>query len=184
MAKRIVRRGARQRQAVRALEDACAPLEEALYAAKETYGQALEGGDRAAIRAAKQAKREAASRMEETRTWLRREAEILKLHTRTIPKLETILAGPMLVKGDKDNAKEDTAARAEVEQALQAARAELERLTALALPLRQALKELGGQVVGDPVPPDLPPGSAEVTAPTITARPRARRARTDMDGGR
>ncbi|MBF8191653.1 hypothetical protein ITP53_39365 [Nonomuraea sp. K274] len=182
MAKRIVRHGQRARAAVRALEDACTPLEEALYAGKETYWAALEGGDRAAIREAKAAKQAAASRLEETRTWLRREAEIVKLQTRTIPKLEGILARPMLVKHGKNDAKEDPAARAEVERALAAAKAELQQLTALAIPLRRQLEELGGLVVGDPVPPDLPAGSADVTAPTITVAPRARRASTD--GGR
>lgn len=181
MAKRIVRHGQRARAAVRALEDACEPQEEALYVAKEAYWEAVESGDPAAIRAAKEAKRAAADQFEATRTWLRREAEIAKLQTRTIPRLEEILAGPMLVKDGKD-AREDAAARAEVEQALSAARAELEQLTALAVPLRRQLEELGGQVVGDPVPPDLPPGSAEVTMPSISVRSQTRahgRARKD-----
>jgi hypothetical protein len=184
MAKRIVRQGARQRQAVRALEDACAPLEEAHYAAKEAYWEAVDGGDRATIRAAKQAKQAAATRLEEVRTWLRREAEIVKLQTRTIPRLQQILAGPMLVKDGKNDAKEDVKARAEVEAALAAAVAELEKSLALALPLRQALQDLGGVVEGDPVPPDLPPGSADVTLPAINVKPRARRASTTTDGGR
>ncbi|MEV4837795.1 hypothetical protein AB0K05_24955 [Nonomuraea sp. NPDC049486] len=184
MAKRIVRHGQRQRAAVRALEDACTPLEEALYQAKEAYWEAVDGGDRAAIRAAKQAKQEAAARLEETRTWLRREAEIVKLQSRTIPRLEQILAGPMLVKDGKNDAREDLVARAEVEQALTAARAELETLTALAIPLRRQLQELGGVVESDPVPPDLPPGSADVTLPAVTVKPKARRANTTTDGGR
>jgi hypothetical protein len=172
--KRIVRHGQRARAAVRALEDACTPLEEALYEAKETYWEAVDGGDPAEIREAKTAKQKAAAAFEETRTWLRREAEIVKLQTRTIPRLEQILAGPMLVKDGKNDAREDVKARAEVEQALAAARTELEALAALALPLRQALQELGGVVEGDPVPPDLPPGSADVTLPAVTVSPRAR----------
>ncbi|MET7333267.1 hypothetical protein [Nonomuraea sp. NPDC005650] len=174
MATRIVRHGQRARQAQRALEDACEPIEEALYAAKETYWEAVEAGDPAAIREAKAAKLAAATSLEETRTWLRREAEIIRLQTRTIPRLEEILAKPMLVKhGDKD-AREDPAARAQVEQALAAARQELEDLTALAIPLRRDLEALGGVVVGDPAPPDLPPGSAEVTAPSITVKSQTR----------
>jgi hypothetical protein len=172
--KRIVRHGQRARAAVRALEDACTPLEEALYEAKENYWEAVDGGDPAAIREAKTAKQTAAAAFEETRTWLRREAEIVKLQTRTIPRLEQILAGPMLVKDGKNDARDDAKARAEVEAALAAAVAELEKSLALALPLRQALQELGGVVEGDPVPPDLPPGSADVTAPSINVKPRAR----------
>ncbi|MFI6904891.1 hypothetical protein ACIBKY_26760 [Nonomuraea sp. NPDC050394] len=172
--KRIVRHGQKARQAVRALEDALEPIEEALYQAKEAYWEAVEGGDVGAIRAAKAAKVEAATRMEETRTWLRREAEIDKLQTRTIPRLEEILAGPMLVKTGKNDAREDPQARAEVELTLVAAHAELEALNALAVPLRRELAALGGVVVGDPVPPDLPPGSADVTAPSITVKSRAR----------
>ncbi|MBF8186315.1 hypothetical protein ITP53_11255 [Nonomuraea sp. K274] len=174
MAKRIVRHGQRARAAVRALEDACTPIEEALYAAKETYWAALEGGNRATILEAKAVKQAAAERLEETRTWLRREAEIVKLQTRTIPRLQEILAGPMLVKHGDNDAREDPQARAEVEQALKAARQELETLTAAAIPLRRDLEALGGVVAGDPVPADLPPGSADVTAPSITVAPRTR----------
>ncbi|MFI6534192.1 hypothetical protein ACIBHY_17155 [Nonomuraea sp. NPDC050547] len=172
--KRIVRHGQRQRQAVRALEDALEPIEEALYQAKEAYWSAVESGDPDAIREAKQAKVEAATRLEETRTWLRREAEIDKLQTRTIPRLEEILAAPMLVKTGKNDAQEDPQARAEVELTLAAAHAELDELTALAVPLRRELEALGGVVVGDPVPPDLPPDSADVTVPSITVTSRAR----------
>jgi hypothetical protein len=175
MAKRIVRHGQQARQAQRALEDALEPIEEALYAAKEAYWDALDSEDPVAIREAREAKRAASERLEETRTWLRREAEIQKLATRTIPRLEQILAGPMLVKHG-DDAVEDGRARAEVEQALTHARKELEELTAAAVPLRRELETLGGVVVGDPVPPDLPPGSVEVTAPTVTVRPRVHRA--------
>lgn len=170
--KRIVRHGQRQRDAARALEDACRPLEDALYDAKEAYWKAVESGDPAAIREAKKAKQEAAARFEETRTWLRREAEIVKLQTRTIPRLEQILAKPMLTGKD---AREDAAARAEVEAALAAAKAELETALAAALPLRQQLEQFGETVDGGPVPPDLPPGSADVSLPAVTVRGRARR---------
>ncbi|MER7363568.1 hypothetical protein [Nonomuraea wenchangensis] len=179
MAKRIVRHGQRQRAAVRALEDACDPIEEAYFQAKEAHWGAVEGGDPAQIREAKAAKVAAAARYEETRTWLRREAEVVKLQTRTIPRLEKILAAPILVKDGKNSAREDPAARAEVEQALAAARQELETLSKAAAETRRALEALGGEVVGDPVPLDLPPGSAEVTAPSITARPRVHRVRKD-----
>lgn len=179
MAKRIVRHGARQRQAVRALEDACEPIEEALYAAKEAYWDAVEGGDPVAIRETKAAKVEAANRFDEVLTWLRREAEIVKLQTRTIPRLEEILAKPMLVKHGDDDAVDDRTARAEVQAALQAARNELMEATAKAVSLRRQLEALGGVVVGDAVPPGLPPGSADVTAPSITVKPRTRAVRGD-----
>jgi hypothetical protein len=171
MAKRIVRHSRRaERDAVRSLEDALDPIEDAHQAAKAEHQEAIASGDRDRIRAAKAAKVEAANRLEDARTWLRREAEIRKLQMIVIPGLERKLAGPILVKhGDKD-AREDVQERARLQDALDAARAELAALDVEAVAYRRALQELGGVVVGDPVPPDLPPGSADVTMAPITTK--------------
>lgn len=158
MAKRIVRHGRNQRQAARALEDALDPIEEAHLAAKENLWAARESGDRAAIRAAKQQLVEASNRLEETRTWLRREAEVVKLQTVTIPELERALQAA------KDDDKQP------LQLALEAAKAELEAVGGLAAQTRRQLEQLGGVVAGPPVPADLPPGSADVTLPPISTR--------------
>lgn len=176
MAGRIVRRGSQQLRAELALVEACEPIEEAHLDAKDAYQQAVASGDAEAIREAKRVKVETGNRLNETREWLRREAEVVKLQTVTIPKLERVLAGPMLVPDGKGGSVDDAKARADVQAALAAARAELTGLSVKAAETRTALEALGGQVVGDPVVRELPPGSAEVTAPAITVRPRAGKA--------
>ncbi|MEU4332324.1 hypothetical protein [Nonomuraea dietziae] len=184
--KRIVRRDRTGRAEARALEDALDPIEDAHLEAKDTYLDAVASyreavaaaGDQAdqdaavaaalkALREAKQVKVAAASQYEETRTWLRREAAIATLSTRTIPELTRKLAAPILVKDGASDARDDAEERARLEQLLVAARQELAATIEEALPLRRALEQLGGRPAGDLVPPDLPPGSAEVTAPTI-----------------
>lgn len=172
MAKRIVRRGSAQLRAELALVEACEPIEDAHAEAKDLYREALASGDPVAIRAAKAVKVAAANALNETRTWLRREAAIVKLSTITIPKLEAVLAGPVLVKHGDADAREDPKARAQVQEALAAARAELEVMAAKAVQVRRDLEALGGVVQGDPVPHDLPPGSADVDLPTISVKPR------------
>lgn len=204
--KRIVRRGGRaERDAVRALEDALDPIEDAHLQGKDDYIAAVaayqqavaaagdQAGDDPAVAAAlaamRQAKRDkmaAANLYEETRTWLRREAAIVKLSTSTIPELSRKLASPILVKDGADGAdgaRDDPAERARLEAQLVAARQELAATIEEALPMRHALAELGGVVVGDPVPPDLPPGSAEVTLSPIDATSTVNR-RGDTKGGK
>lgn len=177
MAKRIVRHSGRaERDAVRALEDALDPIEDAHQAAKIAYSDAVASGDRARIVEAKAAKVAAANRLEDARTWLRREQEIVKLQTVVIPRLEQRLAGPILV-GVGDQVREDIEERARLQEALDAARAELTALNREAVAYRRALQELGGVVVGDPVPPDLPPGSADVTMAPITTKATVNRRR-------
>lgn len=167
MAKRIVRRGSQQLRDELALLEVLEPIEDAHLDAKEAYRAAVTSGDPAAIREARQHKAETGNHLEATRTWLRVEAAIVKLSTRLIPELERILAGPILVKHGADDAREDQEERARLEAKLAAYRRELELFIAEAVPVRQQLQALGGQVVGGPVPPGLPPGSADVTTPTI-----------------
>ncbi|MFB4294788.1 hypothetical protein ACBI99_44665 [Nonomuraea sp. ATR24] len=168
MAKRIIRRGIAALQAELGLLEALKPFEDNHQDAKERFSEAVASGDRARIVAAKQAKVEAANRLEDVRTWLRREAAIVKLQTITIPRLEQRLAAPILADG-KD-AGEDLEERARLEGALAAARAELEALGREATAFRAGLEALGAVVSGHPVPPDLPPGSADVTVAPIAAK--------------
>ncbi|WP_214327839.1 hypothetical protein [Nonomuraea sediminis] len=175
MAGRVMRRSAALRAELALVED-LEPIEDAHLQAKQAYEGARASGDPEAIRAAKQVKVETANRLNETREWLRREAEIVKLQTVTIPKLEGILAKPMLVKHGDNGAVEDREARAQVEAALKLARKELEEANATAVVVRRELEALGAFVVGDPVPPDLPPGSADVTAPSLTVKPQTGKA--------
>ncbi|MCG5220260.1 hypothetical protein [Streptosporangium sp. KLBMP 9127] len=199
--KRIVRRGRQERDAVRALEDALDPIEDAHLEAKAAYLAAVAAyqqavtaaGDqarddpavataRAAVREAKRVKVDAANHYEESRTWLRREAAIVKLSTSTIPELMRRLAAPILVKDGADDARDDPQERARLEALLLAARQELAATIEEALPMRRALEELGGQVAGDPVPPDLPPGSADVSLSPISVRSTVNRRRDEKGG--
>jgi hypothetical protein len=169
--------------AAAAYRQAVAAAGAAAYDAPAVAAAARELAAAADARAeAKEAKVQAAGRYEATRTWLRREAEIVTLQTRTIPDLTRKLAAPILTKDGEDGARDDREERARLEQLLVAARQELAALVEEVLPLRRALEELGGQVVGPPVPPDLPPGSAEVTTHTIDVSAAVNR-RRDTKGG-
>lgn len=173
MGKRIVRRGSTQLRAELELVEALEPIEEAHAEAKTAYRAALDSGDQAAIAAAKRVKLAAAHHLNETRTWLRRERAITKLSTVTIPELERVLAGPILISDGKGEAGEDSEQRSELEQALAAAREELAAFQVEAGQMRRDLEALGGVVSAEAVPLDLPPGSADVTTSAITVKPLA-----------
>ncbi|MGW6498543.1 hypothetical protein [Nonomuraea angiospora] len=155
-----------------ALAEACEPISSELQDAKEAYRQALESGDPAAIGAAKERKQAAAHHINETRTWLRREARIAKLQT-LIPDLQTQLAEPAWQPkpGWTD---EERQARADMEAALAAMEAELPALEEEAAPLR----ELFGSIPQAGPPIVVEDGSAAVDMPVVKASAKA------MKGGR
>lgn len=160
-----------------ALLEALQPIEQAHLDAKQAFKEARESGDQAAFLAAKQRKQATGNHLEETRTWLRREDAIRRLQAITIPKLEQRLAGPILAQdGPGSPAREDTKTRKQLETMLERARTELAKLGKEAADYRAQLEQLGGVVGGDPVPPDLPPGSAEVELPSIDVK-------ADINGG-
>ncbi|MFC3980163.1 hypothetical protein [Streptosporangium jomthongense] len=139
MAKRIVRRGSQQIRAELELLEALEPIADEHQEAKEAYRAALASGDREAIEAAKERKLQASNQLNETRTWLRREQEIVHLAA-TIVAIEQRLAGPIL---DQDG-EEDAAQRAELEAAVGQARSQLERAQAEAAVVRRELAALTG----------------------------------------
>lgn len=161
MARRIVRRTSAQVRAELELLEALEPIEQAHLDAKAAYKAAVASGDRAAIKAAKQRKRETGDRLNEVREWLRREQVIRKLQTVTVPELERRAASGT----DKQ--------RREAEAVLERARAELKTLADQAAAYRAALEQLGGVVTGEPVPADLPPGSADVSMPAVAVKAKA-----------
>lgn len=165
MVKRIVRRTSAQVRDELALLEVLEPVEEAHLAAKEAYTEARALGNAASIREARQAKVDTGNKLNEIRTWLRREQAIVKLQTKTIPELEARLSRPILT---ADGNSED---RARLQAALERAKAELAVISAEAAAYRRELEALGGVVGGEPVPPNLPPGSADVSLPSVTVRP-------------
>jgi len=167
MAGRIVRRTSRQVRDELALLETLEPIEQAHLEAKQAYKQAIASGDRKTIGAARARQQATGNHLNEVRTWLRREDAIRRLQTVTIPKLEARLARPILAQDGPGKGREDTAERARLEQLLAEARKELAVMSREAADYRAALEALGGEVTGEPVPPDLPPGSAEVGLPTV-----------------
>lgn len=155
MAKRIVRRrdSARLREEL-AMAEALEPIQDAHAEAKETYEDALkiyrravvmedrEAAERAlaAVREAKKVLLPAANRLNETRTWLRRERTMVRLQN-VAEVLERRLAKPILVKHGSD-AREDSITRAELQGRLERARADLEGMSADAAMMRRELKQL------------------------------------------
>ncbi|GAA3441068.1 hypothetical protein [Planomonospora venezuelensis] len=142
MAKKITRKAGLQRlRDELAMAEALEPIEDELHEAKEAYREALASGDPDTIAEAKARKQAAANHINETRTWLRRERQITKLQA-TVVELERILAGPILVKNGKDDAREDAQARAEYEAALAVARADLDEMSIQAVKVRAELAAL------------------------------------------
>lgn len=168
---RLKRRTSQQVRDELALLEALEPVEEAHLAAKAEYQEAVRSGDLARARAAKARKLETGNRLNEIRLWLRREAAIVDLQTKIIPDLEARLSRPILVQDGTGDARDDTETRAALEAQLNAYRAELEVMSREAAAYRAELEALGGEVVGEPVPPDLPPGSAHVTLPPVVVEP-------------
>lgn len=168
---RLKRRTSQQVRDEAALLEALEPIEQAHLDAKAAFKQARASGDREAFLAARKRKQATGNHLNEVRTWLRREDAIRRLQAITIPKLEQRLAGPILAQdGPGRPAREDTKTRKQLETMLERARTELAELSRQAADYRAQLEQLGGVVGGDPVPPDLPPGSAEVELPTIQVK--------------
>lgn len=72
---------ARQLRDRLALIEACEPIQQAHHEAKQAYQEAMAAGNPRVIAAAKQARDMAASRLNETRRWLRAEARLAHLLT-------------------------------------------------------------------------------------------------------
>lgn len=172
MAGRIVRRARPERVAERALEDQLDAIEDDHLEAKAAHAAAVAGGDRQQIVAAKAAKLETGGRLNETRDWLRREQAVIRLATRVIPELEQRLAGPILVKHGKNDAVEDPAERARLQQVLAARVLQLYAMAADALEVRRQLAELGATFPAElPEAVDPPPGSVDVGLPAVSVKP-------------
>ena len=150
-----------------AMAEACEPIKQELQEAKAAYREALDSSDQDAIAVAKQRKQAAAHHINETRTWLRREARIGRLLA-MIPELQTRLAGPIL----DEHGRDDQQLRAEVEEALAAMKAELPALEAEAAPLRELFGAAGPPIVVED--PDV----TAVDMPVVKAEARA------MKGGK
>lgn len=129
-----------------AMAEACEPIERELQEAKQAYRDALDDGDPETVAAAKERKSAAANHINETRTWLRREARIADLKSR--------LAVPQGSTPDPW--------RFDMEK-------ELDQLEAEAAPLREYLG-----AVPQPGPPIVvEDGSASVDMPHVQAKARA-----------
>lgn len=150
-----------------AMAEACEPIERELQEAKQAYRDALDDGDPETVAAAKARKAAAAHHINETRTWLRREARIGTLNA-LIPDLQAQLAEPAW-QPRPDWTVEERQARADMEAALASMQEELPALEAEAAPLREYLG-----AVPQPGPPIVvEDGSAHVDMPTVQAKARA-----------
>ncbi|WP_326637264.1 hypothetical protein OG884_26475 [Streptosporangium sp. NBC_01755] len=155
-----------------ALAEACEPIQQENLDAKQAYRDALERGDAAEIAAAKERKQAAAHQINETRTWLRREARIAKLQA-LIPALEEDLSKPHWRPTSAWRPEEHRHLE-EARERLAAMKAELPALEADAAPLREVFESLPV-----PVPPFvLEDGSAQVDLPPVAVKSKT------MKGGR
>lgn len=128
-----------------AVATACEPISIELQEAKAAYRDALDDGNPKTVAAAKERKSVAADHINETRTWLRREARIGRLLAE-IPQLEARLAGQVL----DEHGGEDVELRAQLEAQLAAMREELPLLEEEAAPLRELFAAAGPHtLVGD-----------------------------------
>ena len=158
-----------QRRAEQAMDAACEPIWQAHQDAKQVLADAVESGDLVAMREASAAKNTAAIRLNDTRTWLRREKRIAKLQAE-IPALEMRLAGPILDAAGR----EDAELRAELAACLATFREELPALEAEAQPLR----DLFGAMPAEPIGVVVEDGSASADGLPVTVRARARTGKT------